>query len=216
MSAVRTLPQAASFFVRQPSVQLLLAVALAVLALRAHAGAFNTLDLLVPLAVLLVWPFNEWLIHVFVLHARPLAFAGHTLDLPVARKHRAHHRDPTNLEILFIPLGSFLVSLPLVAGLSFALAPTHAIALTAVLTIVCFGLHYEWIHFLAHTSLTPRNPVYAEVIRRHRLHHYKNEKLWFGVSILGADRVLGTSPDPDQVPRSPTARRLHEELEAPV
>jgi hypothetical protein len=42
------------------------------------------------------------------------------------------------------------------------------------------------------------------------LHHFKNEHYWFGVSTPGtADRVLGTYPDPQSVPTSPTAKNLH-------
>ncbi len=213
MTIVKTLDQAMLFFFRQPSVLLLCFVWAATVAGLLQAGPFSGAELLAPVAVLLFWPFNEWLIHVFVLHAKPMRVAGRRIDLPVARKHRAHHRDPRNLEILFIPLGSFLFSLPFAALLCVGLAPTLPFALAALLSIITLGLHYEWIHFLAHTQITPRNRIYAEVIRRHRLHHYKNEKQWFGVSVLGADRILGTSPDPNDVPRSPTARRLHEELD---
>ncbi len=212
--AIRSLGPAAAYFVRQPSVILLLSLWAATWGLRPFAGPVGVADAIAPLVVLLLWPFNEWLIHVFVLHARPREIAGRRIDLPVARKHRAHHRDPRNLAILFIPLGSFAVSLPLAAGLSWLLTPDPAVALTVFGTILTLGLHYEWIHFLAHTNVAPRTRVYREVLRRHRLHHYKNEQHWFGVSVLGADQLLGTSPDADAVPRSPTARRLHEEADA--
>ena len=46
------------------------------------------------------------------------------------------------------------------------------------------------------------------LIRNHRLHHFKNEHYWYGVSMLAADRPLRTSPDPESVERSDTARTL--------
>jgi sterol desaturase/sphingolipid hydroxylase (fatty acid hydroxylase superfamily) len=46
--------------------------------------------------------------------------------------------------------------------------------------------------------------------RNHRLHHFKNEHYWFAVTTPGlADRALGTYPDPQSVPTSPTAKNLH-------
>jgi len=44
--------------------------------------------------------------------------------------------------------------------------------------------------------------------RNHRLHHFKNERYWFGVTSTVGDRVIGTLPDQSTVPRSPTARSL--------
>ena len=51
---------------------------------------------------------------------------------------------------------------------------------------------------------------YRAIWRNHRLHHYKNEHYWFGVSTSGtSDWVLGTRPDPATVAASPTAKNLH-------
>jgi len=49
---------------------------------------------------------------------------------------------------------------------------------------------------------------YQGLIRNHRLHHFKNEHYWYGVSMLAADRPLRTAPDPESVERSETARTL--------
>jgi hypothetical protein len=43
------------------------------------------------------------------------------------------------------------------------------------------------------------------------LHHFKNERYWFGVTSIVGDRVIGTLPDQREVPRSPTARTLRGE-----
>ncbi len=72
---------------------------------------------------------------------------------------------------------------------------------------------YEWCHFLIHSPYVPRNRFYASARRSHRLHHYKNERYWFGVTSNLGDRVIGTNPAAGDVPRSPTARNLHEALE---
>jgi sterol desaturase/sphingolipid hydroxylase (fatty acid hydroxylase superfamily) len=67
---------------------------------------------------------------------------------------------------------------------------------------------YEWCHFLIHTPYRPRSRYYRNIWRSHRLHHFKNENFWFGVSSDAADRVLGTSPDQVRVPKSETVRTL--------
>jgi sterol desaturase/sphingolipid hydroxylase (fatty acid hydroxylase superfamily) len=67
---------------------------------------------------------------------------------------------------------------------------------------------YEWCHFLIHTPYRPRSRYYRNIWRSHRLHHFKNEHFWFGVSSDAADRVLGTSPEQSGVPKSETVRTL--------
>ena len=54
------------------------------------------------------------------------------------------------------------------------------------------ALTYEWCHFLTHTSYRPRGWAYKRIYKFHRLHHFKNEKYWMGVSRHLADYVLGT------------------------
>jgi sterol desaturase/sphingolipid hydroxylase (fatty acid hydroxylase superfamily) len=67
---------------------------------------------------------------------------------------------------------------------------------------------YEWTHFLIHSSYRPRRSVYRAIWRAHRLHHFRNERYWFGVTMHLGDRVLGTYPAKDAVPASLTARTL--------
>ena len=50
--------------------------------------------------------------------------------------------------------------------------------------------------------------LFRAIWRAHRLHHFKNEEYWFGVTNPAADMVLRTYPDPGTVPTSPTARDL--------
>ena len=68
---------------------------------------------------------------------------------------------------------------------------------------------YEWSHFLIHTPYVPRTRWYRAIWRNHRLHHFKHEGYWMGVSSNLGDRVLGTNPDQRTVQRSATARTLH-------
>ena len=54
----------------------------------------------------------------------------------------------------------------------------------------------------------PRSRYYRAVWRNHRLHHFKNEHYWHGITNNVSDRVLGTNPDQRSVQRSATARTL--------
>ena len=69
-------------------------------------------------------------------------------------------------------------------------------------------LAYEWTHYLIHSAYRPRSRLYRGIWRAHRLHHYRNERYWFGVTMHQADRILRTYPDKDAVPLSATARTL--------
>jgi hypothetical protein len=204
----RTPGEALRVFYRHGSPRILTAALVLALAARVAVSGWSLWDLL-PVALLLVfWPIQEWLIHVFVLHWKPRQVLGRTLDFLVPREHRAHHRDPWNHEILFIPLPAFLYSLPLLVALWLAIMPTTALALTGIAGHLALALHYEWIHLLIHTRVQPRTAFYRRLWRNHRLHHFKNERYWFGVTRLEADRLLGTDPEPGAVPPSPTARTL--------
>lgn len=215
---VKTLGDAWGRFMRRPSPRWILgALALAVTA-RGLVGDFSALDLVVVGALLAVHPFAEWLIHVYLLHLRPFEVRGKRFELITAREHRWHHERPHDLHTV-------LLGPKEVIGLFGAVIPLVALALCGLLAAVGAGWHppailsalvaggvlvfaYEWTHFLIHTAHRPRTRLYRAVWRTHRLHHFKNEHFWHGVTSTIADRVLRTGPDPASVPRSPTARTL--------
>jgi hypothetical protein len=166
---------------------------------------------LIALALLALWPVYEWLIHVFILHYKPVRMGGRTFDFATPRKHRAHHRDPWRLDLVLIPTRVYLWAPAVTFGVAFALAPSTARAATGLLVYFALSLHYEWVHFLVHTRYRPRTRVYQRLWRNHRLHHFKNEHYWYGVTMLGGDRLLGTAADRAAVPTSPTCRTLGQE-----
>src|ERR671935_540460 len=49
-----------------------------------------------------IYPFGEWAIHVFVLHARPFRVWGRKIDTMAARAHRAHHQEPNDLDMVLL------------------------------------------------------------------------------------------------------------------
>jgi hypothetical protein len=203
-----TIAEALPIFLRHGSPRILIVSLVVAVAARLWLADWSLWDLVPVAAIFAYWPMQEWLIHVFILHFKPVQIFGRTIDPRVPRSHRAHHRDPWNYEILFIPMHSFIYSLPLNVLIWHFVTPTPALAATGILTVILFSMHYEWVHFLVHTRVSPRTRFYQRLWRNHRLHHFKNEHYWYGVTRLEGDRLLGTDPVPDSVPPSETARTL--------
>lgn len=215
---VKTLRAALREFNRERSPRILVAGVVVAIAVRLAVGEFSWRDLVAAAAMVPVYALGEWAIHVHLLHLRPFRWRGREVELITARGHRQHHEDPNNLNLIVLGIvESFvllLVAVPLVVatgcalvGLAFGTVPPPA-ALTAGLTAYVLILLYEWVHFLIHTGVKPRSRYYRAIWRGHRLHHFKNERYWHGITNTVSDRVLGTAPDQRSVPRSETARTL--------
>jgi sterol desaturase/sphingolipid hydroxylase (fatty acid hydroxylase superfamily) len=203
-----TLPDALREFARHASPRILAALAVGFAGARLAIGDLGAWDLVAAGAVAAFWPIQEWSIHVFILHFEPRRVAGRRLDFFVPRMHRAHHRDPWRLELVFIPLPVYLGVPAILALLIGLLLPSLPRVLSVLAVYFALALHYEWIHFLIHTRYPPRSARYRRLWRNHLLHHFKNEHYWYGVTMLGGDRLFGTAADADRVPTSPTARSL--------
>ena len=205
-----SLASAAAEFLRHPTPWLIGATLLGAMVARALVGDWKASDALLPLIVLASFPFVEWLIHVCLLHWRPRRVVGVTIDPLVSRKHRDHHVNPRDVPLIFIPWQVLTWLLPALIAIALFAFPRTGLGLTFLVCVSAVGLTYEWTHYLIHTDYKPRSRVYRAVWQNHRRHHFKNEHYWFTVTTSGtADRVLGTHPDPQQVPTSPTARNLH-------
>jgi hypothetical protein len=202
-----TLADAAREFGRHPTPWLLAAAVLGTWTWRATLGDGGLRDLAVVAGYLAVFPLIEWVLHTSLLHWRPRKLGPLTVDPLVARKHREHHADPEDLELIFIPLPALLVAGVGVAAAAWTLPDPLGATFAAI--VVTLGLVYEWVHYLVHTEYRPRTAPYRAIWRHHRLHHYKNEHYWFTVTTTNtADRLLRTQPAPNEVPTSPTARDL--------
>jgi hypothetical protein len=203
-----TLAEARRDFFRYPTPRILVPVVAAVWIARIAVGKWSIADLVIPAIILGLEPFTEWTIHVVLLHWKPRTVAGLTIDPMASRKHRAHHRDPKNIPLVFVPLRVLVTSIVVSAAAWLLLAHRLQHALIGLATSYSMLFLYEWTHYLIHTAYRPQGRVYRYVWRAHRLHHFRNENYWFGVTVHVADHVLGTFPDKDAVPVSPTARTL--------
>jgi hypothetical protein len=214
---LRTLGACWREFIGFFSPRAVLAACALALGARIYVGEWSWHDLLAPTALIAAQPFVEWLIHKCLLHLPPLRLFGRRVELYGAVQHRNHHLDPSDLErVLLKPVEvvGFVVQIAIVTVL-IALAtagplgwPVLPLALTAITFSYLGLLRYEWSHFLIHTPYVPKSRWYRTIWRNHRLHHFKHEGYWMGVSSNLGDRLLKTNPDQRQVAKSPTARSL--------
>jgi hypothetical protein len=204
-------------FLRHFSPRAALAAIALVAAARVFVGQWSWHDLVLPVVLVAAQPFVEWVIHKYLLHLPPIRLRGRRIELYGSIQHRNHHRDPSNLaRVLLKPIevASFLVQIAVVMALIAAAAdlvlgwPLLPLALTGTAFAYLGLLRYEWSHFLIHTPYVPRTRWYRTIWRNHRLHHFKHEGYWMGVSSNLGDRLLGTNPDQRSVPKSQTARTL--------
>ncbi|GAA4372550.1 sterol desaturase family protein [Nocardioides caricicola] len=197
-------------FWRAPSPWMISTFLVAAVAGRVAVGGGARWEPLIPVALVAAFPLIEWVIHVCILHWRPRRLGPLEIDSLLAREHRAHHADPRDLPLVFIPWRALLWLLPAYVVVAWLVTPTTTSMLTLLVSVYGIKLGYEWTHYLVHSDYRPRSRWFRSVWRNHRLHHYKNEHYWFTVTTAGtADRLLGTYPDPSTVETSPTVRDLH-------
>jgi sterol desaturase/sphingolipid hydroxylase (fatty acid hydroxylase superfamily) len=195
-------------FVTFPTARWLAGMLAATVAFRVALGGWRWRDLVVAVALVGLQPFTEWLIHVYVLHWRPREILGRRVDLRIGRLHVRHHQAPKDAKYIFIPLRTIRYYAAVDAVLLALAAMFWPPVATGVAVATALTLLYEWTHWLIHTDYQPRSRLYRGVWRAHRLHHFRNENYWYGVTSHVGDRVLGTYPAKDDVPLSPTATTL--------
>jgi hypothetical protein len=207
---IKTPREAWRVFSRKRAPRMIFAAIVLAFVARILLGGFAWQDLAAVAIMLVIYPFGEWAIHVHLLHSKA--------DLPSTRSHMEHHADPHDLNLInFGPLEALailLLAAPAGVGVGslllsllpgpFPLGARVSMLLTAYVLI---GI-YEWVHFLIHTSHVPKTGWYRRVWRNHRLHHFKNEHYWHGITNTISDTVLRTNPDQSRIPRSPTARAI--------
>lgn len=208
----KTLTEIASEFIRLTGPRLLLLALAVSCAARLSLGRWTIWDAAVTLGIVVFWPLQEWLVHVFLLHLKPRVLLGRSIDLIVSRNHRNHHRNPWDPILGITPphiIWLYAAGLP---GVWLLMLPPPQ-ALTGVAVYFVLALNYEWLHYLIHTSYAPRSWFYKRLWLNHRLHHFKNENYWYGVTMLAGDWLLFTQPEADDASRSATCRTLGVERE---
>lgn len=204
--------------------RVLASFSVALIALRLTVGgAFAWHDLLVLGVALALVGSVEWIIHLFFLHAPEDAWVSRVLGTGLG--HRQHHLDPPELRWLLLRwIDALVFTLAFSAVIASWVVPLMRLTGGSLLGPFLTGwalaavglLHYEWVHLLVHTRYRPRNRYYSRLARNHRLHHFRNERYWLGVTSNSGDRLFRSYPaNKADVPLSPTARTLNDVLDSP-
>ena len=180
-------------FATQESVAVLWALLCLLLGLRIAAGFGGhppeASDLLAIVVTVVGHHILEWVAHRFVLHGR----RGF-----LYRYHRAHHARPHDPRFIFMPV-LYAVGLLLIVMTSLRPLVGPGTTLTVGLTAVTLGILYEWVHYLTHQPIRPVTWLGRKLKKHHMLHHFKNERYWFGVTARYVDTVLQTNPKQNDV-----------------
>jgi hypothetical protein len=218
---LRTKREIARTFFAQGSPRVLTAAVAAVLAGRVVAGRWSWVDAVIVVLTVAATGIVEWVLHRGLLHAPEDAWTSRRLGTGAG--HRRHHLDPPDLEWLLLHRADAIVFCLLIAVASIAWTVPALLVLgtlvggvgllgpvlTAVLVAYLALAHYEWTHLLEHTRYRPRTRYYRRMARVHRLHHFRNERYWLGITSTTGDRLMSTLPaEAADVPISETARTL--------
>jgi hypothetical protein len=206
-----------ALFTRRGSAQVLAAAFAVLVAARVmFGGPAGRGDVIVVAVTLAITGTVEWVIHKYLLHAPLDSWTTRTLG--TGSGHHQHHLDPTDVDWLLLPgldagvfvtgfgvfTAAWTVPLMWITGSS-----VTGGFLTAWAVAAAGLIHYEWVHLMVHTRYRPRTRFYQGLARHHRLHHFRNEHYWLGVTSNTGDRLLGTLPKhKSDVELSDTARTL--------
>lgn len=206
----------AAVYVGRGSAQVLIVAAVVLGLARFTVGGFGRGDVLVVIVTVAITGTVEWIIHTFLLHAPEDAWTSRALG--TGSGHRRHHLDPPDIDWLMLRGADAAVFITAFGAVTAAWTlPLMWLTGSALLgpfltawTLAAIGLaHYEWVHLMVHTRYRPRTPYYRRLARNHRLHHFRNEGYWLGVTSNSGDRLLRTYPkQKTDVPLSDTARTL--------
>lgn len=207
---------AARVYLGRGSARVLVVAAVAIVTARVTVGGFGRGDVIVIGVTIAITGPVEWVIHRWLLHASEDAWTSRALG--TGSGHRRHHLDPPDIDWLMLPgvdAAIFVAAFGVVTGawtvpLMWMTGSAQIGPFLTAWACVALGLaHYEWVHLLVHTRYRCRSRYYRRLARNHRLHHYRNEHYWLGVTANSGDRLLGTYPkDKTDVPYSATARSL--------
>jgi hypothetical protein len=196
----------ASFWRHGSNTVLLLAAVVLIALFATHVLDFAPV-LLVAVAIgALVFFVSEYTTHRFMLHAPPSANAF-VLRLQ-RRLHYDHHVEPARLDLLFLPLW-FAIPVAALTLAIYATVTRNASASAALLLGSLAGLlWYEWVHYVAHIAYVPKTPFGRWIKKYHLWHHFKNERMWFGVTNPSMDFAGRTYARVEDVDRSDSTRVL--------
>jgi 4-hydroxysphinganine ceramide fatty acyl 2-hydroxylase len=183
------------------------AIAGSAVALAVAAAAGGPKQKPIPLAIgALLFFQSEYTTHRYLLHAKPSKNAF--IAGLQRRLHYDHHVEPARLDLLFLPPWALAPSFLLYAGIYAAIARNRDTVASLLMGNLLALFYYEWVHYVAHIPYKPVTPYGRWIKKYHLWHHFKNEKLWFGVTNPTVDYIARTYVDVAAAERSASTRKL--------
>ena len=133
-----------------------------------------------------VYAVAEYFVHYTLLHRFPKAIPS------LYQAHEKHHQYPKELKYLFSPMWYDLVIYVVYFAILWAMFRNFPLVMAVIAGTSLYHLYYQWIHYISHRPVTPLTPWGKWLKKKHLLHHYKDEKAWFGVSHPVLDYLMGT------------------------
>jgi fatty acid hydroxylase family protein len=149
---------------------------------------------------------SEYTTHRFMFHAPPQRNAF-VLKLQ-HRLHYDHHVTPDELGLLFLPVWFVIPVASLTFGIFYAITRDLSVSAAMLLGAVLGLFYYEWVHYVAHIPFVPKTRFGRWIKKYHLWHHFKNERMWFGVTNPSMDFVGRSYARVDEVERSGSTRVL--------
>jgi len=81
------------------------------------------------------------------------------------------------------------------------------LAITATFSYTMMGLFYEFVHYLAHTRVTPKWKFLRNIKSHHMKHHLIDDRYWQTFTITEIDTIMKTAPDAKELQRMAARRR---------
>ncbi len=179
---LRTFRGAFRLFMGHPSPRLLLFFSLVGILGSVCFWPLTARHIALAASIVLAWPFQEYVLHRFILHARPFTLWRKTVD--VGLFHREHHRDPKDLNG-FTPLVLFYFTPPVVFLLFRLIGGDAASGFVGLAVWFAKAFDYELAHFTAHAPYRPLTALGRRRKAAHLRHHFVNERFWWEVSTCG-------------------------------
>jgi hypothetical protein len=148
---------------------------------------------------------SEYGFHRYAFHAPP----GRGAILLLQRRlHYDHHVDPARLDLLFLPLWFVIPNLAVTAAMAWLVWPEWQEIAALLAGTSAAILYYEWVHYVAHIPYRPRTAWGRWIKKYHLWHHFKNERLWFGVTNPSFDFAMRSYQPVDEAAATGTTRTL--------
>lgn len=135
---------------------------------------------------LLTWTLFEYIMHRYVFHMKPTNEFKRKIQYAFHGVHHEYPKDKTRLAMP--PLMSFVIAVALFS-IFYALMNTNVFGFLPGFLLGYAS--YLFVHYIVH-AYPPPNNFFKELWINHAVHHYKNDKIVYGVSSPLWDYVFGT------------------------